>query len=133
MFKNVLAAYDGSEVSARAFRVAVDLAHAFGGRVRVVLVIALPPIDALPVASEDERARAADALAELVRSSPKEVPVESEIAFGVPAAVLLERAGHGVDHVVLGRTGKGAVHRFLLGSVSRELVSRATTSITLVA
>ena len=137
MFKTILAASDGSAVSEPAFRAAVDLAHAFGGRVRVLSVIPLPasPLDAMPIAAEDERAWVENALADLVRSVPADrCPVESELAFGIPAAVVLDRAaGCGADHIVLGRTGKGAVQRFLLGCVSREVVDRAKIGVTLVA
>jgi nucleotide-binding universal stress UspA family protein len=51
----------------------------------------------------------------------------------MPAQVLLEQAeSHAVDHIVLGRTGKGAVQRLLLGSVSRDVSSRANVGVTLV-
>ena len=136
MFQHILVAYDGSDVSERAFRVAVDLARAFNGRVLVVAVIELPPspLDALPVVVEDERTWVTNALATLVRSvSAADCPVDSELAFGVPQNVLLDRAtAHAVDHIVLGRTGKGALQRFLLGSVSRDIVIRAKVGVTLV-
>ena len=136
MFQHILVAYDGSEVAERAFRVAVALAHAFNGRVRVVSVCELPPspLDALPVAIEDERTWIENGLADLVRSVPaSECAVDSEVAFGIPAKVLLDQAVmHAVDHIVLGRTGKGGVARLLLGSVSRDVASRAKVGVTLV-
>jgi len=136
MFQHILVAYDGSEVSERAFRTAVALAQAFSGRVRVVSVCEVPPapLDALPVAIEDERAWIENALAGLVRSVPaSECAVDSELAFGVPANALLDQASmHAVDHIVLGRTGKGAVQRLLLGSVSRDIVTRSKVGVTLV-
>ena len=136
MFQHILVAYDGSDVSERAFRVAVALAHAFGGRVRVVSVCELPPspLDALPVVIEDERTWVENALANLVRSvPPSECAVDSELTFGIPAKILLDQAvAHAVDHIVMGRTGKGGVARLLLGSVSRDVTSRAKVGITLV-
>ncbi len=136
MFHHLLVAYDGSDVSKRAFDVAVELARAFKGRLRVVSVIALPPspLDALPVVVEDERTWTANALAALVRSVPPSTcAIDSEVVFGAPASALLEQAAaHGVDHIVLGRTGKGAVQRLLLGSVSRDVASGARVGVTLV-
>lgn len=137
MFRNILAAYDGSEASERAFRAAVDLACAFAGRVHVVAVVELPisTLDVLPTIIEEEQARLEGALGALVRSvPPQRCPIDSEVACGLPTSVLLDRAAaHGVDHIVLGRTGKGAVRRLLLGSVSRDIVGLTKTSVTLIA
>jgi nucleotide-binding universal stress UspA family protein len=136
VFQHILVAYDGSDVSERAFRVAVELARAFKGRVRVVSVIAIPPapLDALPVVIEDERTWVANKLAALVGSVlPTTCAVDSAVAFGAPASALLEQATlHDVDHIVIGRTGKGALQRLLLGSVSRDIASRANIGLTLV-
>jgi nucleotide-binding universal stress UspA family protein len=136
VFQHILIAYDGSKASERAFHVAVALAGAFKGRVRVVSVIGLPaaPIEAAPVVIEDQSAWIADALATLVSSvSRTTCPVDSEVAYGPPSDALLELAAtHAVDHIVLGRTGKGAVERMLLGSVSHDIVHRAKVGVTLV-
>lgn len=137
MFRNILAAYDGSDASERAFRVAVELAHAFAGRVHVVAVVELPisTLDVLPMIVEDEQRQLESALDVLVHSVPAQhCPIDREIACGLPTSMLLDRAAaHGVDHIVLGRTGKGAVRRLLLGSVSRDIVSLAKIGVTLVA
>lgn len=137
MFRHLLAAYDGSEMSERAFRTAVELARAFGGRVHLVAVVELPAsaFDMLPVTGEDERIRLEAELEALVRSVPEGwCPIDSEVAYGIPTSVLLDRAAvHGVDHIVLGRTGKGAMQRLLLGSVSRDIVGMAKIGVTLVA
>ena len=136
MFQHILVAYDGSDASERAFRVAVALARAFKGRLRVVAVCELPasPLDAVPVVVEDQRTWTENALAGLVRSvPPEECAIDSEVGFGVPAKVLLDQAAaHAVDHIVLGRTGKGGIARFLLGSVSRDVSGAAKVGVTLV-
>lgn len=137
MFGNILVGYDGSEVSARAFRAAVDLAAAFGGRVRVVSVISVPasPLgNVVPVAFEDEQSWVANGLADLVRSVPEgRCAIETDIVFGAPAAALLDVvADRAIDHIVVGRTGKGRVARALLGSVSREIVDRARVAVSVI-
>lgn len=137
MFAHLLAAYDGSDVSERAFRVAVELARAFGGRVRLLAVVEMPAsaFDVPPAATEDECIRLEAELDALVRAVPQGwCPIECEVAYGIPTAVLLDRAArHGVDHLVLGRTGKGAMRRLLLGSVSRDVVALSKIGVTLVA
>ena len=136
MFSNILVGYDGSKPADRAFRAALDLARAFSGRVRVVSVIALPSIQpdlGCELAIETERDWATNGLADLARSASGTVPVETDIGYGNPADVLLETAAaHGCDHIVVGRTGKGAVQRLLVGSVSSALAHRASVSLTLV-
>lgn len=136
MFSNILVGYDGSKPADRAFHAALDLARAFAGRVRVVSVIALPSICpdlGSPLTIETERDWVTNGLAELAKSASGTVPIETDIGFGNPADVLLETAAaHGCDHIVVGRTGKGAVERMLVGSVSSALAIRATVSLTLV-
>lgn len=134
MFEHILAGHDGSVVSDRAFRVAVALASAFHGRVRLVGVVEIPPVDALALALDDERSVVEASLRRLVASLQQPAcPVDVEVACGAPPSVLLEQARvHAVDHIVLGRTGKGAIGQLLVGSVSREVTRRACVGITLV-
>lgn|SRR5512144_2131578 len=136
MFRHILVGYDGSRPAERAFRAALDLARAFDGRVRVVAVVALPSIHpdlGSALAIETERDWAANGLADLARSASGACPVETDVGYGNPADVLLEiAAAHACDHIVVGRTGKGAVERMLVGSVSSALAHRAPIALTLV-
>lgn len=136
MFSHILVGYDGSKPAERAFRAALDLARAFGGRVRAIAVVALPSIYpdlGSALAIETERDWAANGLADLVRSASGACPVETDVGYGNPADVLIELAAvHGCDHIVVGRAGKGAVERMLVGSVSSALAHRATIALTLV-
>jgi Universal stress protein family len=51
-------------------------------------------------------------------------PVETEALWGVPTDALLEQVTqHAIDHIVPGRTDKGAIQRLPIGSASRDLIA----------
>ena len=55
------------------------------------------------------------------------------VARGDPARVILEQAAScGADLIVMGRQGQGAVEYFLLGSVSRHVISDAKCDVLVV-
>jgi len=57
-------------------------------------------------------------------------PVEAVVRRGVPRAYILEEAARrGSDLILLGSHGRSGYQRFLLGSVSEEVLRRATTSV----
>jgi nucleotide-binding universal stress UspA family protein len=58
--------------------------------------------------------------------------VETEIAYGRPAAALRVVAAQGVDLVVMATHGRRGLQRFWLGSVAHQLVRAAETPLLLV-
>jgi nucleotide-binding universal stress UspA family protein len=137
MVKYSLVAYDGSESARRAFLFAVGLARAVGGRVRVVSVLQVAEggADACALLMADSGAqRARDLLDELKAMVPDaETVVDVELAHGSPGDVLLGQVSqHGIDHIVLGHTERGALARWLLGSVSTDVLARAHVPVTVV-
>jgi nucleotide-binding universal stress UspA family protein len=137
MFKHILVAYDGSAPAEKAFDVALGLASAFKGTVRVVSVVQ-PPEPAADVETEALIEAGRDhfetLLAQLAkRAAMADVPIETEILFGHPAELVLAVAEQrGVDHIVVGHKGKGLLRRWLVGSVSRVVVDHARISVTVV-
>lgn len=137
MVKCSLVGYDGSEASRRAFRFAVDLAHQGGGRVRVVSVVQVVEggADACALMMTDS---AADRLAELTRELAALAPdaeglVDVALVHGSPGDVLLDQIGqYPIDHLVIGHTARGALARWLLGSVSANVLARAPVPVTIV-
>ena len=137
MFKHILVGYDGSDTSQRGFELAMALARASGGRVRVVSVLQVTEAgsDACALMMADSgTARAQELLDELKTLQPDAgALVDVDLAHGSPGDVLLTQlAQHGCDHLVIGHTERGALARWLLGSVSGDVLARAHVPVTVV-
>ena len=135
--KHFLVGYDGSPSSQRALRFAVNLARACGGRVRVVNAVKLieGAADTCALVMADSGARRADELLADVRALLPEAAdlIDVEVMSGCPGEVLLEQVRrHGIDHIVIGHTERGALGRWLLGSVSDDILARAHVPVTVV-
>lgn len=132
-----LVGYDGSASSQRAFRFAIALARACGGRVRVVTAVKLieGAADTCALVMADSGARrAGQLLAELRDIEPEaESLFDVEVMPGSPGDVLLEEVRqHRIDHIVIGHTERGALARWLLGSVSSDVLARSHVPVTVV-
>ncbi|OZB61672.1 MAG: universal stress protein UspA [Lysobacterales bacterium 14-68-21] len=137
MFKYSLVGYDGSDTSRRAFDLAMSLARACHGRVRVVSVLQVTEAgsDACALMMADSgTARARELLDELKALQPDaDVLVDVELTHGSPGDVLIGQVEqHGCDHIVIGHTERGALVRWLLGSVSGDVLARAHVPVTVV-
>ncbi|WP_267224744.1 universal stress protein [Dyella silvae] len=137
MLKHLLVGYDGSATSQRAVRLAVDLARACGGRVRVVSVVQMTEGSAdtcaLMMADPGPR-RCTQLLEEMKQLVPEgQSLIDAEVVHGCPGDALLDQVrSHGIDHIVIGHTERGALARWLLGSVSSEVLQRAHVPVTVV-
>lgn len=137
MFKYSLVGYDGSPTSQRAFQVAIALARCSQGRVRVVSVLQVTEggADACALMMADSGAqRAQELLDELLAMEPdaREL-VDVEVTHGSPGDVLLSQVQqYGIDHVVIGHNERGTLARWLLGSVSGDVLARAHVPVTVV-
>lgn len=137
MVKHSLVGYDGSDASRRAFQFAMDLARCNNGRVRVVSVLQITEggADACSLMMADcgtDRAR--ELLQELTAIVPDaDRLIDVELTHGSPGDVLLSQVDrHGIDHIVIGHTERGALARWLLGSVSSNVLERAHVPVTVV-
>jgi len=113
------------------------LAHAGGGRVRVVSVLQVSEggVDACTLMMADSGTRRVqelhDELASLVPDAATLFDVE--LIHGSPGDVLLGQIDqHGIDHIVIGHTERGALARWLMGSVSGNVLARAHVPVTIV-
>lgn len=137
MLRYSLVGWDGSDCAKRAFAFALDFARASGGRVRVVNVIQLTEGAAdvsVPLMVESSRQRREALMHELLDEAPdsREL-VDVDLVYGSPGNALLGQvADHGVDHIVIGHTERGALGRFLLGSVSDDILDRSHVPVTVV-
>jgi nucleotide-binding universal stress UspA family protein len=122
-----LVGVDGSPESKAAAQLATDLARAH--RAKVLLVYCVAPITVPDPLMLDAYGKAQREFGEQVlremsaRCADRDVAVERLLVDGSPAVRLAELASErDVDLVVVGHRGRGAVPRFLLGSVADRLV-----------
>jgi len=137
MVKYSLVGYDGSDASRRAFQFAIDLARCGSSRVRVVSVLQVTEggADSSTLMMADSGTqRVKELLEELTTIVPDAASlVDIEMTYGSPGDVLLSQIDqHGVDHIVIGHTERGALARWLLGSVSGNVLARAHVPVTVV-
>ncbi|HEY0198755.1 MAG TPA: universal stress protein [Rhodanobacter sp.] len=137
MVKYSLVGYDGSESSRRAFQFAVDLARCGGGRVRVVSVLQVTEggADAVALMMTDNGANRSRELLDELRAMVPDADklVDIELTHGSPGDVLLAQVQqHNIDHVAIGHTERGALARWLVGSVSSDVLARAHVPVTVV-
>jgi nucleotide-binding universal stress UspA family protein len=139
MFQRILIAWDGSEVSLRAFDVAIDLTRRFEGEL-VAVSIAHSPAHAETEADREESADAARRYLEQtfaeVRDRAERAGVEVEHAIveaddAVPALVDYGHE-HGFDLLVCGHHRARRAGRLLLRGVGEGLIEAARVPVLLV-
>ncbi len=129
-YRKILVGYDGSAAGRKAFDAALDLAAKEGGEL-YVLSVARPPEVGDDVETEavieNSRHYHRRMLAELKASiAAKGVKAHLEVTVGHPAEQIIYDADrHGVDLIVVGDRGRSKLARFLLGSVSKQVVQYA--------
>jgi nucleotide-binding universal stress UspA family protein len=134
----IAVAFDGSEESRVAVEEAVRLAEAAGAGIKIISVAPPMPIGFGAVAVSAESLRAADRdyrrekLAELAASLPASVRPAERLRDGDPASEIVAECETGVDLLVMGSRGYGALRRAMLGSVSRRVVRSATCPVVIV-
>jgi nucleotide-binding universal stress UspA family protein len=128
--KKILVGVDGSEEALRAVDLAAELARAQKASLKlayVIMPLAFPPntygtlLDAITVEEQREAERSLQQAEQRAKRTVDSVEVQT--LRGSPAEVLAELAkAPDVQMIVVGTHGRGAVSRFLLGSVSNRLV-----------
>lgn len=125
LFKRTLFATDFSENAERAFRALEYLRHATA---EVTLVHVRSPKDDT---DGDDPAERLAALAE--RLDDWGLDAQTEVRQGDPAAeILAAETEHDPSTLLVGSRGRSRLRRLLLGSVSEEVVARATGNVFLV-
>lgn len=138
MPNHILVGYDGSETARRAFLFAIELARCAGGRVRVVSVLQVDNgTDTAALLMTDNgngKARREELQTELTALEPGAASlIEVDLIHGSPGdALLTQVTQHGIDHIVIGHTERGALARWLLGSTSHDVLAKAHVPVTVV-
>lgn len=138
--RSILVAWDGSDPSRRALAVAEDLAGQYGARILLVTVLeplpipsgSLVPVPPFPTQEDVERTR--QELRHLARDLlARGRSIETDVEVGQPAEKIRELADrYDMSIIVAGRSGKGALARLVLGSVTTALLHTTTRPITVV-
>lgn len=139
-YKKVLAAYDGSPNAKRALTRAAHVAGATGASLRIV--VAVNPITPSygPIAPnysqdfiETIMNEASRALKEALDACADVKGVSGTVEEGRPAETILAVAKkEGADLIVVGRRGISGVERFLMGSVSNNVVNNSACDVLVV-
>lgn len=137
MMKKILVAYDGSAQAGNAFETGLDLAAQYGAEL-VVLSITRPPeppeaveTEAVLEGAQEYYEKQFDVLRG--KAAAKGVATTCEVRVGHPADQIIHAADElGADLIVLGHRGKSLVKRWLLGSISRRVVTYAGCSVLIV-
>jgi nucleotide-binding universal stress UspA family protein len=138
----ILVAHDFSQPADRALVFAADLASRLGASLEAVHVHPdvydghSDPALGTPWPSQEQEERYLRFLdQELLRAVARVLPGASEsvarhVVRGDPVKRIETLAGEiGADLICLGSTGKGAVHRILLGSVSQRIVRTSSVPV----
>lgn len=135
--KRILVAYDGSAPAEQAFDFALGLAAKFDATLHV-LAVARPPdlpedveTEAVIATIRDEYQRQFGPLQ--TRATNSGVKATFDVRVGHPAEQIVHYAEtHQVDHIVLGHRGKSFFARWLIGSVSKQVIHYAHCTTTVV-
>jgi nucleotide-binding universal stress UspA family protein len=145
MFNNILLATDGSAASAKAARVAVQLARTHGARLTALYVVDPYPYlgvgEANPLGFQAYMSaalqHASQAHVDVVTLAGKEAPkveVNIRVAEDVGASTGILAAAHelGADLIVVGSHGRTGISRLMLGSVAGRVVGESQVPVLVV-
>jgi nucleotide-binding universal stress UspA family protein len=137
MYKRILVGYDGSDAGKKAFETALQLAATHGAEL-YVLSVSRPPeigndVETEAVIENSQRYHQ-ELLAELKPEvAAKGVKAYFEVAIGHPAEQIIYDADRRtVDLIVVGDRGRSKFTRWLLGSVSKQVVQYASRPVMVV-
>ncbi len=147
MFKKILVPTDGSKPSERAGEYAISVADLNSADIILLNVINTDYLDALPQKDLSEKIDEGlrEEGEEIVKKFKKKIEDKkcngnckninwiSIIRPGKPEDVILEVADdENVDQIIMGKSGKHNIERFLLGSTTERVVRGAKVSVTVI-
>jgi nucleotide-binding universal stress UspA family protein len=143
IFRKIMVATDGSELVKRAVHTAIEIARLSEAKLYAVHVITPGGYDSITTSRNEKwkrtieeqlmtEGREATAYVENAGRTAN-VEVESVILEGSPANEILDFAERKyIDLIVVGTHGKTAIQRFLIGSVSENVVRHSKRAVVVV-
>lgn len=134
----VLVATDGSERAMKAVRKSLEMAEKEGADITLLSVgyYLRSDTEDVPISVQDALDSESRNALEKAKAlfDEKAVKVNTILEKGlVPANVILEVAREGnFDHILLGRTGKTGIERYVIGSTATKVVAHAPCTVTVV-
>jgi len=142
MYRKILLATDGSECSMKAARYAIETAAQNQAELLALTVTETYPLKNLPVEEltrkvtelfRKESEEVLQKVEDLAVSLDTPVKIRKIMLDGSPAENILKVADEeNVDLIVVGASGKHALERFLLGSVSEKVVRHSRAPVLVV-
>lgn len=132
MYKKIVLAVDGSDVSKNAAKHAVALAKSTGGELIAIHVV--PPIDVTDIESFkpdtllDGLRKEGEKILDDVRSiaSSEGVKIKTSVEDGIPYEKICEVAdASDADLIVMGSHGRTGIGKVFIGSVAERVISKA--------
>lgn len=137
--KNILVAHDGSKLSDKALKKAIEMAQALGSTITVLSVV---PELYLTELSDHDRQRIVTALNDEIKIAMekiritlagKSIEAKTILRQGDPAEKILETAKKmKVDLIITGSHGRHGARKFLMGSISSRIVDYSTCPVLVV-
>lgn len=137
MIRKILVAYDTSDQAFKAFELGLDLAQRYSADL-IVLAVAKPPEPPQEVETEAFIERTTEYFesyfAKLCEIAGKSgLNPRFEVRVGHPADQIVHMANQeSVDMIVMGHRGKSMIQRWLLGSISKRVLSYAHCTVSIV-
>ncbi len=129
-YDDILVPTDGSGGTERAVEHALNLADTYDATIHIIYVIDMSPSYHGVISSdyveelEEEGRDAIDAIAE--QAEERNIPVEQEVARGIPSKRILRYAdGNDIDLIAMGTHGRTGIGHLVLGSVTEKIVRRS--------
>jgi nucleotide-binding universal stress UspA family protein len=134
MISKIVIAYDGSDPSKKALDYAVSLAEKYSAALTVLSIVRIPEVpddvetEAIIDNATDSYQRAFEPVK--ARIAKLNIPVTFEVRVGHPADQIISFAEESKsDLIVLGHRGRSEMSRWLLGSISKRVLSYAHCSV----
>ena len=134
MIKKILVAFEGSPPAEKAFVLGLDLAGKYTAEL-IVISVARPPEPPEAVEVEAILESATEYYEKLFaklreQAAAQHVTPRFEIRVGHPAEQIIHLANEeNADIIVMGHRGKSLIKQWLMGSISRRVVSYANCSV----